>query len=556
MRGCPVCVNEHTEKIINAHFKTNGLPFEAMRDFQRNLRRLQLQARHKLETDRIDERMKAVKILPKDFDEWINEVVLNFSRYIYYKRKTKRLIEGFCTLCRSRLELLITPETPHEKVRHNEKGKCPVCEKAITFKAVGKTKKQVDEAVAAYIQKTKSGFMVRLFKVIKRYFEHYENPSICTTEYVRDFCEQNSEGVWHIKSFEYNYFKQTNKLRWCHSLNTYNMDTACLYTRSLRQVLANTCWKYSGIYELAKNMDRFNVYGYLNAYKAHPAYEYLVKLRLYRLVAENAVSYTVNNCRLNFEGKGFDEVLGINREQLNQMQRINGTYSHMKMIREIGQPLTDGQIEQLVEMGFDGTIFSELLSYTTAHKIINYTVQCAQGWKPAPYEMSKYRTIAGQWRDYLDNCNLLDYDIKDDFILFPRDLKAAHDNVMEQYKHREDDIRDKAIADMYAKLLEHYGFGNKTYLVRPPATTEEIVAEGHTLHHCVHTGSYISKMIKGKLTILFIRRTEQPDEPFYTAEVVDGMLTQCRGANNCDMTEDVKKFVAVWKKKKLHHQSV
>ena len=175
-RDTAVCANQISEKIICDYFKSDCPPFEAMRVFQRTLRKKQLQARHKIETDQIDLRMKEAGKLPKDFDHWVNEVALNFSRYIYYKRETKKLIRGYCTSCANQVVFEITKEMPQKDVRHNQPGKCPLCGKNITFKAIGKTTQQVDKVVAAYMQKTKTGFMVRSFSVIKKYFKHYKSP--------------------------------------------------------------------------------------------------------------------------------------------------------------------------------------------------------------------------------------------------------------------------------------------------------------------------------------------------------------------------------------------
>jgi len=59
-------------------------------------------------------------------------------------------------------------------------------------------------------------------------------------------------------------------------------------------------------------------------------------------------------------------------------------------------------------------------------------------------------------------------------------------------------------------------------------------------------------MAKGKYYILFIRHANQPGQPFFTLELRDNMVIQCRGQNNCAITEEVQKFVAQWQKKKVN----
>jgi hypothetical protein len=117
-----ICANEASSRLIGSFFHSSASPYEAMRDFQRALRQRQLARRHQGEKDTIDAKMAVVGELPPDFDYWINEVVLDFSRYIYYKRQSKRLITGYCTSCAKPVEFHITQETPHENVRHNQQG--------------------------------------------------------------------------------------------------------------------------------------------------------------------------------------------------------------------------------------------------------------------------------------------------------------------------------------------------------------------------------------------------------------------------------------------------
>ena len=141
--------------------------------------------------------------------------------------------------------------------------------------------------------------------------------------------------------------------------------------------------------------------------------------------------------------------------------------------------------------------------------------------------------------------------MKDDFILFPRDLRTRHDEVMALYKAERSELLDKAIAALYDTLQICYGFVWQGILLRPPTSMAEIIADGHALHHCAGTGSYVENMARGKCAILLVRRADQPDEPYFTMELRDNMVVQCRGNKNCGMTDEVKKFISQWQKKKL-----
>lgn len=556
------CADRRSAKLICDFFKSEELPYKAIEDWQNSLRDSQRATRHKKETDRIDERMKECRELPKDFDHWINEVVLDYSRYIYYKRSTKRKIECYCTSCKyGWVETGTAKEPPMDAARHGEQGKCPMCKKAITYKATGKTTKHVDETVAAYAQKTKDGIVLRYFRVTKKYNDHYRSPKLWYGEIVRDYYKIESAKKWNVEGYEWDVFKQRGPMRWCPSNGKHKVHPACLYTRNLHHVFAETPWKYSAIYDLAKNLNSFNVWGYMRVYCQNPMFEYLVKLRLYRIVAED-VDNLLSGWRqsnLNLEGKSAAAVLKIDTASIRQLQRLNGDFEYLRMLRsayEAGVALKDGQVRQFVDMGIDTGAAQTLLKYATPKKITNYAVQIYKDKRLRQYAderspKSRMQQLTSYWADYSTNCQLLGYDMKNDFILFPRDLKTRHDEVVELYKAEESELQDKAIREMFQELQGKFGFSYKGLIVKPPTCTDEVIAEGHTLRHCVSSGSYITNITKGKGYIFFVRQESAPDEPFFTAEVADGVVKQCRGYKNCSMTDEIKKFVAQWQKKKL-----
>ena len=88
--------------------------------------------------------------------------------------------------------------------------------------------------------------------------------------------------------------------------------------------------------------------------------------------------------------------------------------------------------------------------------------------------------------------------------------------------------------------------GNGLILI-VPANSAAIKEEGEALHHCV--GTYIERVAKGETAIFFIRREAEPDKPYYTLEWRDNKVIQCRGMNNCSVTDKVKAFVQTFEEK-------
>ena len=119
-------------------------------------------------------------------------------------------------------------------------------------------------------------------------------------------------------------------------------------------------------------------------------------------------------------------------------------------------------------------------------------------------------------------------DLTDDIVRLPKDLKARHDELVERRNERNDEKRLKG--DKYKKLdqeirkylpeAKRYFWEDKTYMIIPAGTCRELVKEGRTLHHCVGASTtYMERMAKGLTWILFLRKKENLENPYYTIEI-------------------------------------
>lgn len=70
-----------------------------------------------------------------------------------------------------------------------------------------------------------------------------------------------------------------------------------------------------------------------------------------------------------------------------------------------------------------------------------------------------------------------------------------------------------------------------------PRCVQELKDEGHVLSHCV--GGYVDAIIGGQDNIMFIRRSDMPEHPFFTLEIVrDGEVRQVHCYQNLNPTEE------------------
>ena len=130
------------------------------------------------------------------------------------------------------------------------------------------------------------------------------------------------------------------------------------------------------------------------------------------------------------------------------------------------------------------------------------------------------------WNDYLKMAENEGYDLTDSIIRFPRDLKLRHDQLVELGIQRKDEERLKGLKKLDDQIQHwlpeamHYSWQDKNYLMIPARSCRELVEEGRALHHCVGNGdTYMKKMAEGESWILFLRKKEKPEKPYYTIEI-------------------------------------
>ncbi len=553
-----VCVDDQSEKAIRSFIKCGKTVFAGLEDFQEAIMKKRLAQKHKKITDKIDKQMEMVPELPGDFNKWIEETVLFKSRYIYYEYKSSRkLMKGYCTYCKT--DVLV------EKPRHNQEGICPNCKSPITYKALGKSKKVHDYAEAALFQKFDKGFIIRYFKVGREFNEHYRKPKTHWFEATRDFYYISSD---RIKSYEWANFKQTGNVRWCDYRGKWYFHNTAVYDANLDDVLKDTKWKYSALKEFATHKPGigFNVDRYLSAYKDYPFIEYFVKLKLYRLTYEVVQGHMVTNW-INAKGKNMQEILKISKKSLPLLQKIDASLEELRLVQVMereGLNLSPEQIRYICDNLGCATGLLELSRYTTVNKALNYLSVQAEKIKKNQDQRNymhlerdtKLSIAYRDWMDYIGFCKELRYDLKNEFILYPKNLKQEHDRaakLVQAKRDKEEARRQRKMKNkikvMAKELTEKYGMEYKGLVVRAPQNADELIKEGQILHHCV--GTYIKQIAEGITVVLFIRKVETLDEPYCTMEVKDGKIVQCRGKNNTDMTDKLKSFLNKFEKTKL-----
>lgn len=513
----------------------------ALDQFQQSIRKDEYESRQKNLRMKTDAVMNQVGELPKDIDKWINNVPLLSSRYIYYKRHGKKLF-GFCTSCKHKV--------PLQKAKHNTPGRCPACKSKVTLKAEGISRNVSDSSEMAVFQrgsgKIEDALILRCFSIHRNYRKNYMLSETTFHEHTRYVIKKDATFMFVHESKYSQFYHRYQAPAWHRQKSISHVKDTFLYSSNLTGALKGTPWQYCCIKQFADKAGSFDALKYLQVYAEKPSLEYLVKLKLFKIVSET-LSYHGPVNSVKFSGKNLTEVLGVSKNDLPFLQKFNISSHELKLyqaVKEHKHTMTDEVIQWCrkhnnCNEAFEPVDIINFLNYGSPTKIIRYLTK-----QHNPNRLMS--NIIRDWSDYITNAHVLHYDTALDSVTFPRNLKEAHDRAANLCKIKQNEKHIGVISAMESKLNEMYAYQKDKFIIRAPGSLAEIIEEGSKLNHCV--GNYIDRIADGKTVILFIRKADALDKPFFTLEYQGNRVMQCRGYKNCDMTEEVKKFVENWKK--------
>lgn len=159
--------------------------------------------------------------------------------------------------------------------------------------------------------------------------------------------------------------------------------------------------------------------------------------------------------------------------------------------------------------------------------------------------LSENNVNVRDYSDYIDQCIKLKYDLHDTAVSMPHNFQAMHTRLSNIIKYG----NSEGLVPLFRQNMEQrrqLEFEGDSLFIRQPESFEEIVAEGNSLNHCV--GGYAERHALGKLHIMFIRKKDEPEKPYYTMEVsISGKIIQVRGDRNCAPTEEVSDLIEMYK---------
>jgi len=528
--------------------------FMAISRMQTKLRDEEIRRRQERRQKEIRARQKNVRPLPRDVESWLRQEVL--PAYFFYDcKKGKKAVNGICSACGWEIGLT--------GVRHNAVGVCPHCGRQLTMKSNGRRGRIWDRVTASIVQKfSDTELIVRIVKAYLVWPKGGSEEMDCYEETRIIIGRQNngeiSKEVYH-QSWEAgitSWKKGYPPVMYLFQQN-FNAETCgYLYCRNLGRELKGTPWQYCQLEEFYQAIeDQMEVLPYLEAFLSHPRLEHLVKVGFYELASDLVYRGDYNHA-LDESQKRTHQILHVMAEDVSFLRDLDVGMEWLREFQEYCSMNLKGRQELLLwqmkhQVKFD---ILQILAYMSPHKMIRflseqYPALCQKKTQYGATRYSSMQDMVREYRDYLEMCAKENYNMGNSFVLFPKDLQTAHDKVARRIKQRADAKMRRDFRIACRRIMAQLDFERDGMKIVFPSDPSDIVAEGHALHHCV--GSYVERVAKRECIILFLRKCEEEDKPFYTIEVQHNKVVQVRGMQNADATPEVKKFMAQWEKKVL-----
>lgn len=489
-------------------------------------------------------------------DEIVSESKEYLEQYGLY-HKDHKCQEVFCTACRTFHYLADSCEGFHErrtvssgKAIHGESGTCPLCGRKITYLADGKGRRSISDKINLVIFKaiSKTQLVARCIRLEQRFvhpdsgrdYIYIDNNTFEHDYYevARYYFETGSKpmkfterGKRTESGYRYSWFATSTFTEPLFVSSLYGNKADNRYFTVNEDDIYNTDFGYimKAIYsidsEARYSVMLSNLVTVLGEYCIHPQIEYLIKTGFWRVV-EAKISRDMCGLRLNWKSNDVRKVLGLNTEEMNLLKNFDvSAIARYKELKKIDKKSSAKEITSIVKL---------CAWSVTDHVFVKNELIKNRG--ETCRSVLKYVLNAGvrisDWRDYVSQCKELGYDLSEKSVLKPSHFHEAHERCTNLVKIKASKESDEKMKER-AEFLKQFEYVDKELglFIRIPQNTEEIVSEGKILIHCV--GGYAERHANGKTNIFFVRKSDDPDTPYYTMEVSnDYKIVQCRGYRN------------------------
>lgn len=520
------------------------------------------------EADQILKRLKKSAKPSERLKKHVHNVLLR-DAHILFQYKNGNTRYGYCTGCGKDFVIEIKEMRTYTDndvdvltARHNEKVICPRCGRTVTKRYAGYSRKDM-YANAAEFKADKSGaLIVYVYKFTYGFSENFRN--------------KPDWHCWQIGYFDlHKYFhmlygwddpraytgdRYTNEILFT---NEQKVESPFEYSQSikcfeLQKAAEKSNLKYACLDKYMNNSFVKDMFRYLNFYCSYPEITEKLMKEGYEDDIEQYLFGNLSGC-FNVQAKNVPAFFKLDKAHLKTLHEFKHIYGRneiraMQYMQNNKMKLTYGAFNFISSNYRNIDLIRRLQDFMGMQKLIKYVEKQGALCVCQHYYGTIEHSFFSNYEDYIQQCEMLGYDLTDKNIAVPMNLFQAHQQLTEilNAKKAAEEAeaqrkKMKKFKKRLQKLKEKYCYTDGNLLIRPAENYKDLQKEGTTLHHCVYS-NYADRHIKGETTILFIRRVSEPDKPFYTMEYKNAAVVQCRTKYNGGMTDEIKAFISEWKK--------
>lgn len=549
------------ERRVSSYFRDEGTPgFAALIKAQDAYMAARKKANQVKKERKILARMEGIPTLPDGLEDWAYRHIL--PGYFFYNHSKKGIATGVCSVCDEEITL--------ENVKHNGEAVCPHCGRELTMKPRGRVKRLYDRETFQVVQRgpAPGELVIRICKAAAAYEGDGPVVYVNVREAARLFVGIGPDGNMVQERFYRSY--QGELTDWKEGDRPTNMGyvtfegETCghLYCGNLPAALEGTPWQYCPVVEFYQHhKKRLELSTFFGKYLKHPRLEHLIKTGFFSLAADMVYNYYIYEGRVDETQNRTHRILGVMAEDVPFLRELDINSEGLKVYQKYCVMNLKDRQRLLLWQAENGVRHNVMpaLEHMTAHKLMKYMdgqFLLLRGQK-TPSGGQRYKAmqdVVTEYKDYLEMCVEQRYDMKNSFILYPADLQKSHDKVARRIQVKADAKMRRDFKAAYQRIMGQLDFEQDGMRIVYPTSLDEIIAEGNALHHCV--ANYVDKVAKQKTMILFLRKSEDVDKPFYTVEVAHRKVAQVRGNGNAAPTPEVQKFMDVWEQQVLRGRDV
>ena len=532
--------SEATRDLLKAVLKIDkDTAFGIIDQWQQDITDREREKRKEKERNRVKKVMSYIRPLPKGFEDWANK---QDDQLIFYNY-SRNVKSGYCTHCRE--------EVPIADPKHLKEGRCVKCGSKITFICNSRKSEVWTRGMSVFLaQNYRDGIVSRRFFLQKKM--SHGNVDIVLTEMNRT-----------IRSSEENYTEYENDGgTWKATKNTphrgyYYYGETAQYLDHIQGGIK----KLRSSYLLTDKSIELMIYLYKE--ERHPVIEKCAKAGLTILANAFITEYEAGYALDSMPDGELAKCLGIDNMRLKRLKSIQKGGGSWDMLRwyqaekEANTVWDDAMIFDFAIWDInpdDMDIMLSLMSLTKAHNyLIKQCMICNESVSQA----------LQTWTDYMDMAAKLKMDITKSMVYMPKNLDKAHAECIDLINAGRIEEEAKKLKKKWPKVeknlkgFEKYEWQDKEYCIVAPKSIADIYREGMLLKHCIHTCDIYWERITNKTTFLmFLRRADTPDTPWYTLEVEPGGNIRQKRTTGDNQNEDLKEALPFLKMWQQHIQKI